>query len=72
MIKDEWQVFIIGQARKAKKNLSKKALDSFILLIFQLKSSPIQVSWANYSQLKGKKDHHHCHVEKGRPTYVAC
>ncbi len=32
----------------------------------------MQPGWHNYSKLKGKLGHHHCHIKKGRPTYVAC
>lgn len=30
--------------------------------------------WPNYGKLKGKKNEnkHHCHLIKGRPTYVCC
>lgn len=30
--------------------------------------------WPNYSKLKGKKsqDKRHCHLIKGKPTYVCC
>lgn len=30
----------------------------------------VQPTWPNYSKLGG--DEHHCHLKKGRPTYVAC
>ncbi len=39
---------------------------------------PTQPSWPNYSKLKGLKgikksdDVRHCHLQGGRPTYVAC
>jgi hypothetical protein len=28
--------------------------------------------WSNYSKIVGSKEKHHCHLIKGRPTYVAC
>jgi hypothetical protein len=30
----------------------------------------LQPSWHNYSKLGGDK--HHCHLKKGKPTYVVC
>ena len=30
----------------------------------------VRGNWPNYSKL-GPKDHH-CHIKKGRPTYVVC
>lgn len=28
--------------------------------------------WSNYGPLLGQKSRYHCHLKKGRPTYVAC
>ncbi len=33
-------------------------------------NGPIRGNWPNYSPLGGGR--HHCHLKKGRPTYVAC
>jgi hypothetical protein len=30
---------------------------------------PVRGNWPNYSKLDG--DRHHCHLKKGKPTYVA-
>lgn len=30
---------------------------------------PVRGNWPNYSKLAG--DRHHCHLKKGKPTYVA-
>lgn len=67
-----WSVSLMGQAKKAKKNLPKKTLDTFILLLDDLKMGPIRHEWPNYSALRGMRNHYHCHIEKGRPTYVTC
>jgi hypothetical protein len=67
-----WNVVLTGQAKKAGKNLPKKTLDTFILLLNDLRSGPILYKWPNYSPLRGMKNCYHCHIEKGRPTYVAC
>lgn len=32
---------------------------------------PVQRAWPNYGKITGRPDCHHCHVRKGRPTYVA-
>ncbi len=32
-------------------------------------SGPIRGNWSNYGKLAGNR--HHCHLQKGRPTYVA-
>lgn len=32
---------------------------------------PILHNWPSYGKLRGKRGIHHCHIRKGRPTYVA-
>ena len=69
----KWTVEVIGQAKKAGKNLSKKALNSFATLLLEMrKLGPYRNNWPNYSKMKGKLDDYHCHIEKGHPTYVVC
>lgn len=35
---------------------------------------PTATDWPNYGKLHGKKgkDKRHCHLKKGKPTYVCC
>ena len=33
-------------------------------------SGPIRGNWPNFSKLE--KSDYHCHLKKGKPTYVAC
>lgn len=43
------------------------------LLIEELKlEGPVQAKWPNYGKLKGHYGCHHCHLNRGRPTYVVC
>ncbi len=75
-----WSVRFVGQARKALKKgakyLSKDALDYMNALFLDLETSgPTQTLWHGYGKIKnqGKDvDKRHCHLIKGRPTYVAC
>ena len=72
MTSDNWTVDLVGQAKKAGKNLSKDAAASFVFLLQELKSlGPFRHSWPNYTKMNGVDDYH-CHLKKGRPTYVAC
>ncbi len=32
---------------------------------------PMARTWPNFGKIKGKDDCYHCHLRKGRPTYVA-
>lgn len=65
-----WEVRISKAASKGLKRLPTSILEPLQLLLFELeKNGPIRGNWANYGKLS--KDLHHCHLHKGRPTYVA-
>ena len=34
-------------------------------------AGPIRNRWPNYGKISGKKDCYHCHLQKGKTTYVA-
>lgn len=69
----EWDVEIIGQAKKCGKILPRETLETFTTLMLEMKTSgPYRHDWPNYTKMHGKTDDYHCHIEKGRPTYVAC
>ena len=72
MGKSKWGVRITGQAKKAPKSLQKKTFNSFLALLIQLEDGPNKSEWPHFGELKGKKGLFHCHIERGRPTYVAC
>lgn len=77
MEKQFWVVEHIGQAKRALKDisnhLSANARKSYALLLGELRSlGPQRHTWPNFSKMNGKNDEYHCHIEKGRPTYVAC
>jgi len=65
-----WNVEI---SRKALKGLSKipiQARKQLFLLMKEIEiSGPVRGNWANYSKLGANR--HHCHIKKGKPTYVA-
>ncbi len=60
------------QYRKLKKSGTKPSInDTIDFLITELrKMGPERVNWPNYSKLSSNT--YHCHLKKGRPTYVAC
>ena len=63
---------LVGQAKKADKILSEKAKVSFATLLKEfIHEGPYRAYWPNYTKMSGKEDYH-CHILKGRPTYVAC
>jgi mRNA-degrading endonuclease RelE of RelBE toxin-antitoxin system len=42
----------------------------FLVKDLQIKG-PMARTWPNFSKLQGQSDCYHCHLRKGRPTYVA-
>lgn len=72
-----WTTTFSRNAKKQYKKLehsgSKKPsiIDVIDLLALNLaKNGPNLPSWPHYGPLS--KDHFHCHLRKGPPTYVAC
>lgn len=67
----DWKVVATGQAKKAEKNLSLKAYISYLTLLKELVLlGPYRANWPNYTKMP--HEDYHCHIEKGRPTYVVC
>jgi hypothetical protein len=73
----EWKVSFSREAakqyEKLKKSGSKKPsiIDAIDFFALELKhSGPYLKTWPNYGPLGREK--FHCHLRKGKPTYVAC
>lgn len=72
-----WTVDFTTSASKKKENLPSKVKDALAFLVTEMETSgPIKKDWPNFSKLdKSKKNipanSYHCHLQKGRPTYVA-
>ena len=41
------------------------------MLTGELAISPERHNWPNYGKIAGKKNIYHCHLNKGKPRYVA-
>lgn len=73
-----WQVSLKGKVAKDLKNRRKiptEVESAIIVLVAELEVSGHAVNWPNYGKLKhqGKSiDRRHCHLQKGKPTWVAC
>ncbi len=58
------------QAVKQSGRLPAAVKKSLIALIREIEiAGPVRGNWSNYGLLG--KDRHHCHLKKGRPTFVA-
>lgn len=66
----KWTVEFTGKALKQRKQLPQRVADSLAALVVDIQESgPVCGNWPNYSKLSDTR--HHCHLKKGKPTYVA-
>ncbi|MDL2315823.1 cytotoxic translational repressor of toxin-antitoxin stability system [Desulfovibrio sp. OttesenSCG-928-A18] len=67
-----WVVIFTGKSRKQKTKLPPAISSALDLLYGELEQEgPERTNWPHYGKITGKPDMHHCHLNKGRPTYVA-
>lgn len=65
-----WLLTFSAKVTKKCKTLPKGVQKSLTLLAAQIETfGPVRGDWPNYSKLGPRR--HHCHIKKGRPTYVA-
>jgi len=66
----KWIVTATTKAKKQIARLPESVMKNLVALIRDIEADgPIRGDWPNYSPLG--QDRHHCHIKKGRPTYVA-
>ena len=67
-----WLVKNHSKVAKALPGLPKLAQLAFEQLALELRTGGPRVQgWPNYGKIKGHHALHHCHLKRGRPTYVA-
>jgi len=65
-----WEVKLARKVEKILQGLPRSIRDALSTLILDIeKRGPVRGNWDNYGKLG--KNRHHCHLRKGRPTYVA-
>jgi mRNA-degrading endonuclease RelE of RelBE toxin-antitoxin system len=65
-----WTVTLHREVAKVVQTLPQPVQDLFRLLLLELEGQgPVRGNWPNYGTLS--RTRHHCHLKKGRPTYVA-
>ncbi len=65
-----WTVFVKKAVVKQARSMPKKAKENLYSLMLEIQEAgPVRGNWPNYSKLASNR--HHCHLKKGRPTYVA-
>ena len=66
----EWQVVIPKRVMKTVDRLPDRVKKTLFVLMKEIEANgPARGNWPNYSKLKDQR--HHCHLKKGKPTYVA-
>jgi mRNA-degrading endonuclease RelE of RelBE toxin-antitoxin system len=67
-----WKVSFSGKAEKQINKLPVEIRDRVYALKLEMeRKGPEQTTWRNYGLIVGGKDVHHCHLNSGRPRYVA-
>ncbi len=65
-----WSVYIKKSVVKQLPVLPEGARNALKTLMLDIEhNGPVRGNWPNHSKLGHKR--HHCHIKKGRPTYVA-
>lgn len=65
-----WKLFYGRQAQRAKEKLPEKTRKTLLALAREIETlGPIRGNWPNYGKLAPGR--HHCHIKKGKPTFVA-
>lgn len=65
-----WTVKLTSRVTKEISLLPEHVRIKVFALLMDLEKSGPAVNWPHYSKLG--TDTHHCHLKRGRPTYVAC
>ncbi len=66
----KWKVFIRDRVEKKIPLLPRAVRDRLIALLLEIENcGPVRGNWPNYGKLG--RGVHHCHLKKGRPTWVA-
>lgn len=65
----EWTVEIARNIQKDIAKLPESVRKRLVALILDIRiNGPVRGNWQNYGKLEDNR--HHCHLKKGRPTYV--
>ena len=65
-----WTVLLHRRVEKVLPTLPRLVQDLLRVLLLDMEAQgPVRGNWPHYSKLSAAQ--HHCHLKKGRPTYVA-
>ena len=64
-----WTVKLTNKSAKQYQKLSKAIRDNIDALMLEIRvAGPVRGNWPHYSKLSASE--HHCHVKRGKPTFV--
>jgi mRNA-degrading endonuclease RelE of RelBE toxin-antitoxin system len=67
-----WQVKFTGKAKKQKEKLPVAIVTALYALRKELEvEGPERINWPHYGKITGKSNMYHCHLNRGKPCYVA-
>jgi len=67
-----WDIQFTAKAKKQFAKLPRDVRDEFVYLVREIKhQGPTRANWPHYGKVRAKKDCHHCHLKKGKSTFVA-
>ena len=67
-----WTVLVTGKVKKQADRLPARVQAALHLLMLEIRSyGPVRGNWNHYGKLQGMPGFHHCHLNKGKPRYVA-
>lgn len=67
-----WDVRFTRKVVKQIRELPESVQMAVRFLVKDIKlNGPVARNWPNFGKIRGQKDCYHCHLQKGRPTYVA-
>ena len=66
-----WHIVFTSKSCKAFKKLQQRIQEQVVLLVNEIRvMGPVRGNWPHFSKLR--RDEYHCHIKRGRPTYVVC
>ncbi|HAY21919.1 MAG TPA: cytotoxic translational repressor of toxin-antitoxin stability system [Desulfobacterales bacterium] len=67
-----WNVRLSAKARRNIIKIPLGVRETFQILLADLEyTGPIKSNWPHFGKISGWNSCYHCHLQKGRPTYVA-
>jgi mRNA-degrading endonuclease RelE of RelBE toxin-antitoxin system len=68
----QWTISMTKKVEKQVRKLPPDFQSTLKALLVEIRAlGPERVSWPNYGKLRGKQNYFHCHLNKGKPRYVA-